>query len=165
MSNPNTKFPDNFREFIVELNRFEVEYMLIGGYALGTYGHMRGTNDLNISINATENNAQKMTKAWVAYGIPEEGIEKEMFLVSKMVVIGEPPLKIELLKKLDTVDFRYAYERARTVTVDNVPIKVVSLDDLILLKKAAIKGRSKARDTEDLSFLEKLKAKLTKKRG
>ncbi len=88
-----------------------------------------------------------------------------MFLVSKMVVIGEPPLKIELLKKLDTVDFRYAYERARTVTVDNVPIKVVSLDDLILLKKAAIKGRSKARDTEDLSFLEKLKAKLTKKRG
>lgn len=57
MSNPNTKFPDNFREFIIELNRFEVEYMLIGGYALGAYGHMRGTNDLDIFINATEDNA------------------------------------------------------------------------------------------------------------
>lgn len=47
--------------------------------------------------------------------------------------------------------------------VDGVSINVVALDDLILLKKAAIKGRNKSRDMEDLSFLEKLKAGLNLK--
>lgn len=47
--------------------------------------------------------------------------------------------------------------------VDGVAINVVDLDDLILLKKAAVKGRDKARDSEDLSFLQKLKAKLRSK--
>ena len=34
-SNPNTRFLKNFREFIIELNRYQVEYMIIGGYAVG----------------------------------------------------------------------------------------------------------------------------------
>ncbi len=164
-SNSNMRFPENFREFIIVLNRFQVEYMIIGGYAIGAYGYARGTNDLDIFINATPENAQKMKQACAAYGIDEKHIELDMFLVPKMVVIGEPPLRIEVLKKLDTVDFQYAYARVKTVQVDKLPLRVVSLDDLILLKQAAVKGRDKARDTEDLSFLQKLKASLTNKKG
>jgi predicted nucleotidyltransferase len=58
------------------------------------------------------------------------------------------------------IDFKYAFQRTKKVTVDNIKINVVDLDDLITLKKAAIKGRSNSRDSEDLSFLEKLKANL-----
>lgn len=137
--------------------------MLIGGYALGAYGHIRATNDLDIYINATEENALKMAKACIDYGIPPDSIKKEMFLVHKMIGIGEPPLRIEILKKIDVVDFQYAFQRAKKVKVDGISINVMDLDDLILLKKAAIKGRNKSRDTEDLSFLEKLKAKLNLK--
>jgi predicted nucleotidyltransferase len=164
MSNPNTRFPANFREFIIELNRYEVEYMIIGGYAVGAYGYARGTNDLDIFINATDENAQKMRQACLAYGIEEDQLEIEMFLVPKMVVIGEPPLRIEVLKKLDTVDSKYAFERVKIVQIDELPLRVVSLDDLILLKKAAVKGRNKARDSEDLTFLQKLKASLSGKK-
>lgn len=160
MSKVNNKFPADFKEFIVELNKYKVEYMLIGGYALGVYGHIRATNDLDIYINATEENASKMVRACVDYGIPGESIEKDMFLVQKMIGIGQPPLRIEILKKLDIVDFKYAFQRAIKTTVDGIPINVVDLDDLIILKKAAIKGRNKSRDIEDLSFLEKLKARL-----
>ena len=46
MSKANNKFPTHFKDFIVELNKHKVEYMLIGGYALGVYGHIRTTNDL-----------------------------------------------------------------------------------------------------------------------
>jgi predicted nucleotidyltransferase len=53
----------------------------------------------------------------------------------------------------------YAFERVKKVTVDDISINVVDLDDLIQLKKAAIKGHSNSRDSEDLSFLEKLKNK------
>jgi len=91
MSNSNTRFPEHFKEFIRELNRFQVEYMLIGGYALGAYGHVRGTDHLDIFINATEKNAQKMEEACSAYGIPDEALKPEMFLIPRMVVIGEPP--------------------------------------------------------------------------
>ncbi len=74
-----------------------------------------------------------------------------------MIGIGQFPLRIETLKKLDIVDFKFAFQRAKKAIVDGVSINVVDLDDLILLKKAAIKGRNKYRDIEDLSFLEKLK--------
>ena len=83
-----------------------------------------------------------------------------MFLVPKIIGIGSPPLRIEILKKLDTIDFGYAYQRSEIKKVDDLNIRIVSLDDLILLKKAAKKDRLKARDSEDLSFLEKLKQKL-----
>ena len=57
-----------------------------------------------------------------------------MFLVPKMIGIGEPPLRIEILKKLDTVDFNYAYERSELKKVDGLDIRVVGLDDLILFR-------------------------------
>jgi predicted nucleotidyltransferase len=159
---PNSRFPNHFRDFINELNNHRVEYLLIGGYAMGVYGHHRGTGDLDVFINPSEDNAEKMVNASIAYGIPKEQLKSEMFLVAKMIGIGEPPLRIEILKKLDTVDFKYAYQRSELKKVDGLDIRVVGLDDLILLKKAAAKGRSKARDSEDLTFLEKLKSRLTR---
>lgn len=162
---PNNRFPSHFRDFINELNKNEVEYLLIGGYAMGAYGHHRGTGDLDIFINATEANAEKLMKASIAYGIPAEQVKKEMFLVPKIVGIGQPPLRIELLKKLDTLDFAYAYQRVEKKKVDGLEIRVASVDDLIILKKAAQKGRSKARDSEDLTFLQKLKDKLKRNKG
>jgi len=162
---PNNRFPSHFRDFISELNQKGVEYLLIGGYAMGAYGHHRGTGDLDIFVNATEANAEKLVSASIDYGIPEQDVKKEMFLVPKMVGIGQPPLRIELLKKLDTLDFEYAYQRVEMKHVDDLEIRVASVDDLILLKKAAQKGRSKARDKEDLTFLEKLKNKLNLRKG
>jgi len=134
--------------------------MLIGGYALGAYGYIRSTNDLDIYINATEENALKMLDACGDYGIPVDSIRKEMFLVPKMIGIGDPPLRIEILKKLDVVDFSYAFQRTKKVEVDGVLMNVVGLDDFILMKKAAVQGRNKSRDIEDLDFLEKLKINL-----
>lgn len=158
----NIQLPQYFQEFLAELNHYEVEYMLIGGYAMGTYGHVRTTGDLDVFINATQANAEKMIRACVSYGIEEESLTPDMFLVPRMVVIGEAPLRIEVIKKMDVVDFHYAYARAKTVTIDKLAVQVVDLDDLILLKHAAVKGRNKARDSEDLSFLQKLKASLAK---
>lgn len=132
MAISNNLLPHNFRDFIIQLNKYNVEYMIIGGFAMGSYGHFRGTNDLDIFINATEENAERMLKA---------------------------PLRIEVLKKLDAVDFEYAYERVVKKRIDGIDMNVVDLDDLILLKKAAKQNRNKPRDTEDLTFLEKLKSK------
>jgi len=164
MSVENHIFPSHFRDFITQLNAHKVEYMLIGGFAMGAYGHMRGTNDLDIFINATDENAERAMNACLAYGIDKNEVQKEMFITPKMIGIGQPPLRIEVLKKLDNVDFKYAFQRIKKTTLDGIEIKVVGLEDLRLLKKAAVKGRNMARDQEDLKFIEKLLAKLKRRR-
>ena len=60
----NVHLPSSFREFLQALNRYQVEFMLIGGYAVRAYGHVRATGDLDIYINATSENAQRMCQAW-----------------------------------------------------------------------------------------------------
>ena len=155
----NSKLPQYFKDFVLALNEFNVEYILIGGYALGVYGHIRATGDLDIFINATKKNAKKIKNACIRFGIPIDQITDEMFLVPKMVRIGDLPFRIEILKKLDNVDFQYVFDRKVVAKVDGVLINAISLDDLIILKKAAIKDRSVARDKEDLNYLEDLKKK------
>jgi predicted nucleotidyltransferase len=153
----NNRLPDHFRDFIIQLSSHQVEYLIIGGYAVGSYGHVRGTNDLDIFINATPLNAEKLILACQDYGIEKDNLSLDMFLVPRMIGIGTPPLRIEILKKLDVVDFEFAFQRKRRIRVDGELLNVISLDDLILLKKAAIRGRNQPRDTEDLTFLEKIK--------
>lgn len=162
--NQNNRFPENFRSIIEAFNKHKVEYLLIGGFAMGAYGHVRSTGDLDIFINATNENAARTLQACIDFGIDKEDLKEEMFLVEKMIGIGVPPLRIEILKKLDTVDFKYAYQRAEIKIIDGQRINVVSLDDLILLKEAAVKGRNKERDREDLNFLKQFKVALNRKK-
>ena len=158
----NHHFPEHFNSFIHQLNKFRVEYLLIGGYAMGIYGHIRATNDLDIYLNATAENAERALKACISYGIPAKDLHKEMFMVPKIIGIGEPPLRIEILKKLDVIDFKFAFARAMRKKIGDLVINAISVDDLILRKEAAVKDRNADRDKEDLSFLKKLKKSLPK---
>ena len=164
ITNSNHFLPNHFREFVQQMNVLNVEYLLIGGYAMGAYGHIRATSDLDLFINATEENAAKMVQVCINYGIPEADIKMEMFLLPKMIGIGEPPLRIEILKQLGVVDFQYAFKRAIVMDVDNLTLNVISIDDLILLKKSAAEDRNSTKDTGDLIFLQKLKESGIKKK-
>ena len=164
MTNLNNQLPENFYSFIKSLNKHKVEYLLIGGFAMGVYGHVRSTGDLDIFLHATPENARKAVLACLDFGIEEEDVKEEMFLVERMIGIGMPPLRIEILKKLDTIDFNFAFQRPEIKIIEDLEIKVVSLDDLILLKQAAVRGRDKERDSEDLNFLRRLKETIQSKK-
>lgn len=162
--NQNNRFPEIFSSFINSLNNHGVEYLLIGGFAVGAYGFIRSTGDLDIFFNAVQENADKAVRACIEFGIEARDVKSEMFLVEKMIGIGEPPLRIEIIKKLDSVDFKFAYQRAETRILDGIEFKVISLDDLILLKKVAINDRNKENDREDLYFLQRLKENISRKK-
>ena len=100
----NNQFPTHYKDFLNALSKHKVEYLLIGGYAMGAYGHIRGTNDLDIFIHASNSNAKRMLDACIDYGIPKNELTIEMFLVPKMIGIGEPPLRIEILKTVGSFD-------------------------------------------------------------
>ncbi len=76
--NPNNRFPENFRSFIEALNQHSVEYLLIGGFAMGAYGHIRSTGDLDIFIHATKENAQRAIESCADFGNNEEDLTTEI---------------------------------------------------------------------------------------
>ena len=92
-----------------------MEYLLIGGFAMGAYGYIRSTGRFWIFLFMPQReNAQRALKACIDFGIDEADLQnRNVFLVEKMIGIGMPPLRIEILKKLDTIDFKYAYQKGR----------------------------------------------------
>lgn len=121
--------------------------MLIGGYAVGYYGYPRPTGDLDIWIARTPDNAQKVVDALWEFGFT---CPKELLLEQKKVVrMGVPPFRLEILTTISGVDFAACYSERLQVAVDEIEVSLISLSHLKVNKKAS--GRSK--DITDLENL------------
>ena len=146
----------DFEDFILSLNNFNVDYMVVGGYALSFHGKPRHTGDLDIWINISEDNAQKMIEVLKDFGMASLGMTKNDFLQKGGIAqIGYPPLRIDILNEIDGVNFEEAWANHLQVDVDGILIKYIGLDDLI--KNKEISGRP--RDISDIKELKKLKNK------
>jgi predicted nucleotidyltransferase len=146
----------DFEDFVALLNKHEVDYMIVGGYALAFHGKPRHTGDLDIWINISDENAQKMVKVINEFGMAALGMEKEDFLLQGGITqIGYPPLRIDILNEIDGVDFKDAFPNKLIIDVDGLPVNYIGLDDLI--KNKRVSGRKQ--DISDLNELNKLKKK------
>lgn len=121
--------------------------MLIGGYAVGYYGYPRPTGDMDIWIARTPDNAQKVVDALQEFGFT---CQLELLLEPKKVVrMGVPPFRLEILTTISGVDFPMCYAERLQVVLDEIEVSLISLPALKLNKKAS--GRSK--DITDLENL------------
>ena len=82
----------DFKEFLKLLNSNRVEYLLIGGYAVGIYGYIRATNDLDIWVNVSPENAARVEQALREFGFAAAGLTSDLFLVPNSVVRMGVPL-------------------------------------------------------------------------
>ena len=73
-------FNPDFKDFIVSLNVHQVQYMLVGGYAVILRGYSRSTGDMDIWVNKTEANFKALRKALIEFGLPIAAFPKEKFL-------------------------------------------------------------------------------------
>jgi len=136
------------------LNKYDVNYMIIGGYALAFHGRPRHTGDLDIWIDVSEENAHKIFNVINEFGLASLGLKIEDFLEKGIITqIGYPPLRIDILNEIDGVEFNEAYQNKLIIDIDGLPISYISLDDLI--KNKQVSGRQ--RDLSDVSELNKLK--------
>jgi len=74
--------PD-FKDFLKLLNFHKIEYLLVGGYAVGYHGYPRATGDMDVWVAVSETNAEKIVAAIREFGMPEDQVTKELFLESK----------------------------------------------------------------------------------
>jgi hypothetical protein len=132
------------------MNSHGVRYLLVGGYAVGYYGYPRATGDMDIWIAVNEENAARTASALIDFGMPETEVSSGVFMeTDKIIRMGRPPVRIELITGATGVDFDECYDRRNTLRVDDVTVPVISLDDLKRNKKAAARHK----DLDDLQHL------------
>ena len=140
----------DFREFVELLNSTNVEYLLVGGYALAAHGHPRYTGDIDFWVNPTPDNAARLMAALTQFGFGNIGLSERDFLKPDAVVqLGYPPARIDLLTAIDGVAFEACYSRRHHVVLAGVTLALIDVDDLRANKRAA--GRPK--DIADLDAL------------
>jgi hypothetical protein len=144
--------PD-FRDFVELLNKHQVEYMVVGGYALAFHGEPRFTGDLDIWIDCTASNASKMVEVMNDFGAASLGFTKKDFLSRKIIKqIGQPPLRIDIMGEIDGVSYKEAMNNKQFFRSQSLSIPFIGVEDFIKNKKAS--GRKK-----DLKDVKKLKPK------
>ena len=144
------RLPPDFREFLRLLNSHRVEYLLIGGYAVGFHGYPRPTGDMDIWIAISSQNATRLVEALVEFGFSAEDVPVALFTEpGKIVRMGIPPMRLEIVTTISGVEFAPCYERRSSVVIEGVAVNIIGLDDLKTNKKAS--GRHK-----DLNDLEQL---------
>jgi hypothetical protein len=141
----------DFKEFIESLNDNSVRYLVVGGYAVALHGHPRYTKDIDIWIEMTPENAQRVIEALAQFGFGSLGLRAEDFLEADQIIqLGYPPARIDLLTTVPGVEFETCYASRVQVEIDNVTINFIDLDNLKRSKRAA--GR--LQDLADLENLE-----------
>ena len=141
---------NDFKEFLRLLNANRVDYMLVGGYAVGIHGYPRATVDPDVWVRATPANAECVLRSLREFGFDMPVLEARLFTDPQSIVrFGQPPFRIEIMTSIDGVEYGACRGRAPEFHLDGVLVPVISLADLKVNKQAA--GRHK-----DLADLENL---------
>lgn len=144
------ELPSDFKEFLRLLADSEVQYLVIGGYAVGYHGYPRATQDLDIWIARTPENAGRMVDVLRRFGFDLPELNTELFLKADTIVrMGVPPIRIEVATTLSGVEFSECFANRVDDDLDGVQVSLMSLPDLKTNKRAA--GRHK--DLDDLDHL------------
>jgi predicted nucleotidyltransferase len=144
-------YPD-FLELLRVFAKHKVAYAVIGGYAVGIHAEPRYTKDLDIRIVPEKKNAKALLAALSEFGAPISNLSvDELATPGLLYVFGIPPLRVDILNRIVGANVKALIKRAKKIKIADTSLKVVTIADLIMLKKLA--GRK-----QDLADIEKLKA-------
>lgn len=144
--------PD-FAEMLHALCSAEARFLVVGAYALAWYGHPRATRDLDLWIEASPENAERVLRALRQFGAPLEGVSTASFSRPGMVMqVGVAPVRIDILTTLDGLSFAEAWEHRATGEMEGLLLNFLSPEDFVRNKRAV--GRA-----QDLADVERLQGK------
>jgi len=132
------EFPKDFKEFLQLLNSKKIEYLVIGGYAVGYHGFPRATGDLDIWIAINEQTAMKMVEVLKEFGFDPPELKNELFLKEQKVIrMGVPPMRLEIFTSIDGVNFKDCFNNRIIADFDDFKVYFISKSDLLINKRAS----------------------------
>lgn len=152
----------DLHEFIESLNSNEVEYLIVGAYAVALYGIPRYTGDLDVWIRSTAENAKRVVRALSQFGFGGIGIEAEDFQKpDRIIQLGVHPNRIDLLTAITGVTYEEAWASRVRADLDGMPASFIGREQLIRNKEST----ARPRDLADVAELRKLDTTRTDKPG
>lgn len=131
-------------------NEHRVEYLLVGGYAVGFHGYPRATVDMDIWVRRQPENAARIVDALREFGFGVSNLTPDLFLQEDQIVrMGVPPVQLEIFTYIPGVEFEACFKNRVAAEIDGLPVFLISREDLRINKKAS--GRHK--DLDDLEHL------------
>jgi len=141
---------NDFREFLKLLKDHDVDFVILGGYAVAFHGYVRNTQDLDILFRNDERGVRGVLAALRAFGFPEGTVDAPTVAQPGNVLrMGIPPVRIELLNSLSGLTFDEVWAGRVPGTYGDVPVAFIGRNELIQNKRAA--GRPK--DLADIDEL------------
>ena len=148
--------PEDFKEFVQLLNENNVKYLIIGGYAVGFHSRPKFTNDIDIWIENSIENAQKVLIVLKEFGFGDLDITiEDLTDPDKVIQLGYAPVRIDIITGLSGIDFSKAFDCRVIGKYLGLNTNFISQSSLIESKKLA--GRKK--DLDDLKWIEKYSSK------
>jgi len=136
--------PD-FKELLELLNKNEVEYLVVGGYAVIIYGYPRLTIDIDIWVKPSFENSEKVIKTINEFGFKFDNLSREDFDNHDNVIqLGRPPYRVDILTDIEGMRFEDCYRRKFVYKKNDLVINFISKEDLLKNKKLV--GRDKDKD-------------------
>lgn len=140
----------DFQEFVELFVAHDVEFLIVGGYALAAHGHPRYTKDLDVWVWLGPENAKRVLAAIEEFGFKDLGLTVSDFQEPDvMVQLGNEPQRIDILTYASGLDFSDAYKNRVYVEIGAVQVPFISMKDLRTNKLATGRPRDLA-DVADL---------------
>ncbi len=140
----------DFKELLELFNAHGVEYLVVGAYALAHHGVPRYTGDLDILVQPSSDNADRVMESLKTFGFGEIGLTHEDFEKADTVIqLGVPPVRIDIITSISGVSWNEANEGRVEGRYGAVPVGFLGREQLIANKRAS--GRKK--DLADLEAL------------
>lgn len=128
----------DFEELLGLFNRNNVKYCIVGAYAVGVYVMPRYTKDIDIFVEASGKNAEKIVKALNEFGMESLGLTKEDFTRKENIIqLGHEPVRIDIIMDIADCDFKRVWKDKTAIIYGKEKVYVIGLDDLMRSKKAA----------------------------
>lgn len=144
----------DYRDFLELLGAKKVRYLIVGGYAYSYHAEPRYTKDIDILVEATEENGTKVIAAIAEFWGMEPELKASDFLRRDMIIqLGLAPVRIDIITACAGIEFKSAWKNRIKAKYGDIHIFFISLEDLIKNKRAV--GRD--RDSLDAKYLERVK--------
>lgn len=149
------KLEKDFEEFIGLLNEQQVEYLIVGAYAVSFHARPRNTGDIDFFIRNTEINIERLLKVLDKFGFGELNLSYNDFKGDDRILqLGYEPVRIDIMTGISGLTFKEAYKDKKIGELGTQKVNFISIDDLITNKRASNRMRDKA----DAELLEKFRS-------
>ena len=149
----------HFQDFLELLEKHHVEYVIVGGYAVGVHGFPRYTGNIDIFVGLSSENAARLVDVFNEFGFASLSLKAIDFLEPDTVVeVGREPMKIQVLTGIDGVTFDRCRSDRMMVNISGLQVPFIGFESLLANKAASPRSKDRI-DLEELTRLRDLQKK------